>query len=180
LIRQRGRKSGTVESSSARSSSSIAASDEIENTYAANSSTWSLVKTSPTLLKPGLPRGPLLINMVEVSSSYSQSTDVFTLLSWLNLDRLGKRAVLDGAVCSFALHLAGKASSNTALVAQSRTMYGLALSELQAALRHSTEWKTSETLCAAILLCYFEVILSLHSVGSWSSFVLAICWNQQF
>ncbi|KAL3589129.1 hypothetical protein FPOAC2_11290 [Fusarium poae] len=167
LIRQRGRKSGTVESSSARSSSSIAASDEIENTYAANSSTWSLVKTSPTLLKPGLPRGPLLINMVEVSSSYSQSTDVFTLLSWLNLDRLGKRAVLDGAVCSFALHLAGKASSNTALVAQSRTMYGLALSELQAALRHSTEWKTSETLCAAILLCYFELFAGTSSSETW-------------
>ncbi|KAK6707691.1 hypothetical protein SNK04_008663 [Fusarium graminearum] len=167
LIRQRGRRSGTVESSSTRSSSSTAALDETGGIYTTKSSTWSLVKASPTLLKLGLPRGPLLLNMVESSSSYSRSTDVFTLLSWLNTDRLGKRALLDGAVCSFALHLAGKANSDEALVAQSRTIYGLALSELQAALIHSTEWKTPETLCAAILLCYFELFAGTSSSETW-------------
>ncbi|RGP78149.1 hypothetical protein FLONG3_3718 [Fusarium longipes] len=79
----------------------------------------------------------------------------------------GKRALLDGAVCSFALHLTGKTNSNAALVAQSRTIYGLALKELQAALRHSTEWKTSETLCAAILLCFFELFAGTSSSETW-------------
>ncbi|KAJ4019907.1 hypothetical protein NW752_005008 [Fusarium irregulare] len=79
----------------------------------------------------------------------------------------GKRALLDGAVCSFALHLTGKVTSNTALVAQSRTIYGLALKELQTALRHSTEWKAPETLCAAILLCYFELFAGTSSSETW-------------
>lgn len=162
LIRQRGRRSEAVEPSLVRSSSSIAGSDETENIPTTDSASWPPVTISPTLLELELPRGPLLLNMVEVSSSYSQSTDFSNLLSWLNIDRLGKRALLDGAVCSFALHLTGKASSNTALVAQSRTIYGLALKELQSALRHSTEWKAPETLCAAMLLCYFEVVLSHH------------------
>lgn len=96
---------------------------------------------------------------MESSAHYSKSTDVFTLLSWLNIDRLGKRALLDGAICSFALHLTGKTTSSPDLIAQSRTVYGLALNELQAALRHPAEWKASETLCAAILLCYYEVFL---------------------
>ncbi|KAM0343244.1 hypothetical protein ACHAPU_008694 [Fusarium lateritium] len=105
--------------------------------------------------------------MVESTASYSQSTDVFTLLSWLNIDRLGKRALLDGAVCSFALHLTGKANSDPDLVAQSRTIYGLALNELQAALRHPSEWKASETLCATILLCYFELFAGTAAPDTW-------------
>ncbi|CAJ0553986.1 Ff.00g124980.m01.CDS01 [Fusarium sp. VM40] len=105
--------------------------------------------------------------MVESSAHYSKSTDVFTLLSWLNIDRLGKRALLDGAICSFALHLTGKTTSNPDLIAQSRTVYGLALNELQAALRHPAEWKASETLCAAILLCYYELFAGTAAPDTW-------------
>ncbi|KAF5661541.1 hypothetical protein FHETE_8397 [Fusarium heterosporum] len=79
----------------------------------------------------------------------------------------GKRALLDGAVCSFALHLTGKANSDPNLIAQSRTIYGLALNELQAALRHPSEWKASETLCATILLCYFELFAGTAAPDTW-------------
>ncbi|KAF4336002.1 hypothetical protein FBEOM_10135 [Fusarium beomiforme] len=105
--------------------------------------------------------------MIESSADYTRSTDVHILLSWLNIDHLGKRALLDGAVCSFALHLTGKANSNADLVARSRSIYGLALNELQAALRHSSEWKASETLCAAILLCYFELFAGTVVPDTW-------------
>ncbi|KAF4457512.1 hypothetical protein F53441_562 [Fusarium austroafricanum] len=105
--------------------------------------------------------------MIETSSNHSRSTDVFTLWSWLKIERLGKRALLDGAVCAFAMHLTGKGNSNAELVAQSRAIYGLALSELQAALQHSSEWKASETLCAAILLCYFELFAGTVAPDTW-------------
>ncbi|KAF4444597.1 hypothetical protein FACUT_559 [Fusarium acutatum] len=162
-IRQRGRRQGKSEEVSTSSSSSTTGSDIATS----DSETWSLVRPSPTLLRLELPRGPLLLNMIESSTNYTRSTDVFILLSWLNIDRLGKRALLDGAICSFALHLTGKANSNANLVAKSRTIYGLALNELQAALQHSTEWKASETLCAAILLCYFELFAGTTVPDTW-------------
>lgn len=171
-IRQRGRRQGKGEEVSTSSSSSTTGSDIATS----DSETWSLVRPSPTLLRLELPRGPLLLNMIESSTNYTRSTDVFILLSWLNIDRLGKRALLDGAICSFALHLTGKANSNADLVAKSRSIYGLALNELQAALQHSTEWKASETLCAAILLCYFEVfLLPLFFIQSLRP--IAVCWD---
>ncbi|KAG7419739.1 Uncharacterized protein Forpe1208_v003044 [Fusarium oxysporum f. sp. rapae] len=162
-IRQRGRRQGKGEEVSTSSSSSTTGSDITTS----DSETWSLVRPSPTLLRLELPRGPLLLNMIESSTNYTRSTDVFILLSWLNIDRLGKRALLDGAICSFALHLTGKANSNADLVAKSRSIYGLALNELQAALQHSTEWKASETLCAAILLCYFELFAGTTVPDTW-------------
>lgn len=85
------------------------------------------------------------------------SDDMTGLFSWLQRDRLGQKAVLDGAVCSLAMHLYGKAIADAKMVADSRLLYCQSLSALQAALRHSVEWKTSETLCSAMLLCVFEV-----------------------
>lgn len=118
-----------------------------------------LVRAPPTLarsLQP--PRAQILYNMIESSYMISAATDIYRILSWVAVDRLGKRALLDGAVCSLALHLAGKQDSDSELIAQSRSMYVITLSELQAALRHPSEWSAPETLCAAILLCFFEVV----------------------
>jgi hypothetical protein len=83
--------------------------------------------------------------------------DVSGFLSWCDMNRLGAKAVLDGAMCSLALHLMGKENRDEAMIAHSRTIYGQSLAQLQASLRHATEWKTSETLCSAMLLCIFEV-----------------------
>ncbi|KAF4969784.1 hypothetical protein FSARC_3061 [Fusarium sarcochroum] len=168
-IRQRGKRSGTgVETLDLSSSSSTAGSDGLDSVAATESGTsLSLVNTSPTLLKLELPRAQFLLNMIETSSVYAQSTDVFNILSWLSIDRLGKRALLDGAVSSFVLHLTGKERSDTDLIAQSRTMYGLTLNELQSTLQHSSEWKASETLCAAIILCYFELFAGTSAPDTW-------------
>ncbi|KAF4989491.1 hypothetical protein FGRMN_9089 [Fusarium graminum] len=140
-------KQRVADSSTISTSSGTSGSNDPQSIGIAGSASWPLINTSPTLSGLEIPRGPLLLSMVELTAGYSQSTDVFTLLSWLNIDRLGKRALLDGAVCSFALHLTGKANSDPNLIAQSRTIYGLALNELQAALRHPSEWKASETFC---------------------------------
>jgi hypothetical protein len=118
-----------------------------------------LVRAPLTLARSlQLPRAQVLYNMIESSYMISAATDIYSILSWVAVDRLGKRALLDGAVCSFALHLAGKQTSDSELIAQSRSIYVLTLNELQAALRHPSEWSAPETLCAAILLCFFEVV----------------------
>ncbi|TXC09990.1 hypothetical protein FocTR4_00005607 [Fusarium oxysporum f. sp. cubense] len=115
--------------------------------------------------------------MIESSTNYTRSTDVFILLSWLNIDRLGKRALLDGAICSFALHLTGKANSNADLVAKSRTIYGLALNELQAALQHSTEWKASETLGVTTNTVPCQTISDMFYPGKDQLFLSRPAWR---
>ncbi|KAI8677234.1 hypothetical protein LRP88_09737 [Fusarium phalaenopsidis] len=127
-----------------------------------------LVRAPLTLARSlQLPRAQVLYNMIESSYMISAATDIYSILSWVAVDRLGKRALLDGAVCSFALHLAGKQTSDSELIAQSRSIYVLTLNELQAALRHPSEWSAPETLCAAILLCFFELFAGTTAPDTW-------------
>ncbi|KFG86196.1 C6 zinc finger domain protein [Metarhizium anisopliae] len=93
--------------------------------------------------------------------------DISGFLSWCDMDKLGVKAVLDGAMCSLALHLVGKENEDESMVAHSRTIYGHSLGQLQMSLRHEAEWKTSETLCAAMLLCIFELFAGTNSSDSW-------------
>ncbi|KAH7162408.1 C6 zinc finger domain protein [Dactylonectria estremocensis] len=111
-------------------------------------------------------RGHVLYTMIEKFCP-SAPPDLFGLFNWLQFEQLGQRALLDGAICSLALHLAGKEKSNSQLVAQSRTVYGKSIGQLQAALRHPSEWRSSETLFAAILLCYFELFAGTSSPDTW-------------
>ncbi len=71
--------------------------------------------------------------------------------------QLGKKVTLDSAMCTLTLHLLGKFKCNAAMVGQSRILYGQSLGALQQALNHPDEWKTSETLCATMILCMYEV-----------------------
>jgi hypothetical protein len=109
------------------------------------------------LKSPGPNRADLVGTVVASVRSDISKADVLGFMSWCDMDRLGVKALLDGAMCSLALHLVGKENQDESMVAHSRTIYGQSLAQLQASLRHATEWKTSETLCAAMLLCIFEV-----------------------
>ncbi|KAI5465566.1 hypothetical protein BGZ63DRAFT_349216 [Mariannaea sp. PMI_226] len=97
----------------------------------------------------------------------SAPPDMLSLFQWLKPDNLGSQALLDGAIASLSLHLSGKETSNPLLVAQSRTIYGKSLVELQVALSHPSRWSSSETLFAAILLCYFELFAGTSSPDTW-------------
>ncbi|KAF7556755.1 hypothetical protein G7046_g6216 [Stylonectria norvegica] len=129
-------------------------------------------KTSTSLVTPLartlLPlRGQVMYVMMESFRPADSPHDIVGLFSWIDIDRLGKRAVLDGAICSLALHLTGKEEQNSDLVAYSRTLYGQCLSELQATLQHASEWKSSETLCSAILLCFYELFAGTSAPDTW-------------
>lgn len=88
--------------------------------------------------------------------------DFFHFNAWFSsiADRLGSKVTLDTAVCAFALQVQGTTHGDELLCARARTVYVKALSSLQQALYHRLEWKSSETLCSAMLLCLYEVSFS--------------------
>lgn len=171
-IRPRGRRSDDGNRSSSTSSDDSSQPFATTLTYRASS----IVATPAPRLRPLLTppvdrplqptRGHVLYTMIEKFCP-SAPPDIIGLFEWVKFDHLGKQALLDGAICSLALHLAGKEASNSQQVAQSRTVYGKSLLELQAALRHPSAWRSSETLFAAILLCFFELFAGTSSPDNW-------------
>ncbi len=92
-----------------------------------------------------------------------QSSDVGILNTWFANKfppYMGVRTTLDSALITFALHILGKANNDQRILAESRQVYGRSLAVLQLALNHPVEWRTTETLAAAMVLCMFEVCLS--------------------
>ena len=77
--------------------------------------------------------------------------------------RLGKKASIDSATCALVLQLLGKIHKDERVLAVSRRLYGQSLAELQRAICHASEWKSSETLCAAMVLSIFEVCMDSFS-----------------
>lgn len=95
--------------------------------------------------------------MVETARAAIEEHDARGYFSWVRFGTVGSHPILDGALCSLAMHLVGKTVKDADMVSHSRTMYGQSLHSLQRALHHPTKWRASETLCTAILLCIFEV-----------------------
>ncbi|KAK4062584.1 transcriptional regulator family: Fungal Specific TF [Trichoderma aggressivum f. europaeum] len=108
--------------------------------------------------------------LMDMAQTRLASKDVSTFLGFfgrLKFDEFGTAAALDGAICSLSLHLMGKELADDSLVARSRTVYGWSLGALQVTLRHPTKWKTSETFCSAVLLCFFELFAGTSSPETW-------------
>ncbi|PNY26956.1 Uncharacterized protein TCAP_03117 [Tolypocladium capitatum] len=123
--------------------------------------------TAALIAAPRPNRGEFIATIIATMRTNTSQSDVTGFLSWIELGRLGTRAVLDGAMCSVAMHLVGKEMSDQTIIAHSRSVYGKSLSSLQASLRHATEWRSSETLCAAMLLCVFELFAGTASPDTW-------------
>lgn len=113
--------------------------------------------TSIVVMEPVPNRGQFVSTLVETARAAIEERDASGYFSWVRFGTVGSHAILDGALCSLAMHLVGKDVSDMNMIAHSRTMYGQSLYNLQQALHHPTKWRASETLCTAILLCIFEV-----------------------
>lgn len=146
-IRQRGRAALRIDNDDYATAAAAAAAAACES------------GTLTMVLSPSPNRGQFINTILEQLRPSVSQYDVMGLFSWIQLERLGQKAVLDGAMCSLTLHLFGKEHADQNMLAQSRTLYGQSLRALQAALHHPSEWRTSETLCSTILLCVFEVSL---------------------
>uniref|UniRef100_A0A0B7JZC8 Uncharacterized protein n=1 Tax=Bionectria ochroleuca TaxID=29856 RepID=A0A0B7JZC8_BIOOC len=107
--------------------------------------------------------------MLDTLYSTASRKEISFLNPWFDgiQDQFGAKATLDSAAASLILHMLGKATGDTRLVGESRSLYGQSLMALQSALNHKTEWKASETLSASTVLCLFEVFpLIMNSIFS--------------
>lgn len=136
------------------------------NTFSNRSSPASDSTATTLLRSPSPNRAEYVSTIVASVRADISKADISGFLSWCELDKLGSKAVLDGAMCSLALHLVGKEKKDDDMIAQSRTIYGHSLGALQTSLQHATEWKASETLCAAMMLCIFEVSDSIYPLNT--------------
>ncbi|KAJ6788535.1 hypothetical protein PWT90_08851 [Aphanocladium album] len=122
---------------------------------------------SVMVAEPAPNRGEFVSTMVETARAAIEERDASGYFSWVRFGTVGSFAILDGALCSLAMHLAGKGMQDANMIAHSRTMYGRSLHSLQMALNHPTRWRASETLCTAILLCVYELFAGTSSSDSW-------------
>ncbi|EGX97159.1 C6 zinc finger domain protein [Cordyceps militaris CM01] len=125
------------------------------------------VSASLLVWEPAPHRGQFVSTMVETARAAIEERDASGYFSWVRFGTVGSFAILDGALCSLAMHLVGKDVADANMIAQSRTMYGQSLHQLQQALHHPTKWRASEMLCTAILLCVFELFAGTSSSDSW-------------
>lgn len=151
------------EASPSTASTLSAAATTPESIGGGGSTSGTAAAVSTSLVASLQPNRALFIGtLMDMAQTRLASKDVSTFLGFfgrLRFEEFGTAAALDGAICSLSLHLMGKELADDSLVARSRTVYGWSLGALQATLRHPTKWKTSETFCSAVLLCFFEVCL---------------------
>lgn len=109
----------------------------------------------------GVDRALFICTMIDSLYTTSMRKELVIFAPWFRHvpQHLGSKITLDSAVSAFTLHVMGKAGDDATLLGESRFLYGRSLVALQAALNHPVEWKSSHTLCAAMLLCLFEVRL---------------------
>ncbi|KAJ3495361.1 hypothetical protein NLG97_g3456 [Lecanicillium saksenae] len=119
------------------------------------------------VIEPAPNRGQFITTMVETARVAIEERDASGYFSWVRFGTVGSFAILDGALCSLAMHLVGKEMKDSNMIARSRTIYGQSLHSLQQALNHPNRWRASETLCTAILLCVYELFAGTNSSDSW-------------
>lgn len=149
------------EASPSTTSTLSAAATTPESIGSGGSTSGTAAAVSTSLVASLQPNRALFVGtLMDMAQTRLASKDVSAFLGFfgrLRFEEFGTAAALDGAICSLSLHLMGKELADDSLVARSRTVYGWSLGALQKTLRHPTKWKTSETFCSAVLLCFFEV-----------------------
>lgn len=130
-------------------------------------------QASPSLtMTPSQNRSEFVSALLDKIEATGPTSGLRMFTPWFNhvTQNLGKSVTLDCAMSAMGLQLLGKAWQQDEMVYQSRCIYGHSLGFLQKALNHSAHWKSSETLCATMLLCFFEVgpyfFLSLYFLPS--------------
>ncbi|KAL1861435.1 hypothetical protein VTK73DRAFT_7110 [Phialemonium thermophilum] len=122
------------------------------------------------LMCPSPDRGQFLGALLDRLRSSPSSDAVRLFAPWFTSAtglRAGENLALDSAVAALALHLVGKSNGDEYVVRQSRHIYGRSLGALQRLLDHPVSWRQSETLCATMALCLFELFAGTVNTDSW-------------
>uniref|UniRef100_A0A8H7TSN8 Zn(2)-C6 fungal-type domain-containing protein n=1 Tax=Bionectria ochroleuca TaxID=29856 RepID=A0A8H7TSN8_BIOOC len=170
--------SSSPSSGSGAPSVASGAEDESPTTRPGNTSLSTTVVPSPTALSPTIDRAQFICTMLDTLYSTASRKEISFLNPWFDgiQDQFGAKATLDSAAASLILHMLGKATGDTRLVGESRSLYGQSLMALQSALNHKTEWKASETLSASTVLCLFELFAGTKSAVSWMEHAKGVTW----
>ena len=109
--------------------------------------------------EPTASRGQFISALTDNIKRVEGEDEIAIFDTWLKRvpDHLGSKVTIDSAMCCLVTHLLGKIKSDQGLVVASRQLYGRSLGALQRALNHPVEWRSDETLAAAMILCAFEV-----------------------
>ncbi|CAI6096108.1 unnamed protein product [Clonostachys chloroleuca] len=152
--------------------------DEFLTTRSRNDSLSTTIVLSPTALSPTIDRAQFICTMLDTLYTTASRKEISFLNPWFDgiQDQFGAKATLDSAATSLILHMLGKATGDTRLVGESRSLYGQSLMALQSALNHRTEWKASETLSASTVLCLFELFAGTKSAVSWMEHAKGVTW----
>ncbi|KAL8303697.1 hypothetical protein RB600_007249 [Gaeumannomyces tritici] len=117
----------------------------------------------------GVDRAQFVSTLMDSISRDQPDAELSFFRPWFRAvpERLGAKVTLDSAMCALALHLLGKSRADAGLVSRSRVLYGRSIRALQHALNHPSEWRTADTLCAATLLCFYELFAGTSSHAAW-------------
>ncbi|KAH8909917.1 hypothetical protein BR93DRAFT_428457 [Coniochaeta sp. PMI_546] len=132
-------------------------------------------------LNPSDNRGQTINAIIHNLQESQAATEVRVFAPWFKdvPEHLGQKVTLDSAMAAFTLHLLGKAKQDNVLIRESLSIYGQSLGALQKALNHPEEWKSSETLCATMILSLFELFAGTVDAGSWMKHAAGVSWLLQ-
>jgi len=87
------------------------------------------------------------------------NSDTLIMSRWISFlpSRFGKTKALDSAIACFTTQQIGTTRNDQRMLRYSRSTYIQALGRLQKAISNPAEVGSSETLCATMLLCVYEV-----------------------
>lgn len=101
----------------------------------------------------------LISTLVDNLPKSGSTSDILVIARWLSFlpSRFGKSKALDAAMTCFTTQQIGTACDDQQMLRYGRSSYVQALVQLQRSLNNPVEAVKSETQCAAMLLCVYEV-----------------------
>jgi hypothetical protein len=101
----------------------------------------------------------LISTLVDNLPKSGSTSDILVIARWLSFlpGRFGKSKALDAAMTCFTTQQIGTACDDQQMLRYGRSSYVQALVQLQKSLNNPVEAVKSETQCAAMLLCVYEV-----------------------
>jgi hypothetical protein len=112
-----------------------------------------------SISSPNLYQAQCLSILVDYLPKQNANSDILIMSRWMSFlpSRFGRSKALDAAITCFTTQQIGTDRNDQKLLGYGRSTYVQALGRLQKAINNPSEARSSETLCAAMLLCIYEV-----------------------
>lgn len=124
----------------------------------------------------------LISTLVDDLPKSDSASDMLVIARWLSFlpGRFGKSKTLDAAMICFTTQQIGTACDDQQMLRYGRSSYVQALVQLQRSLNNPVEAVKSETQCAAMLLCVYELFAGTTAFNSWTKHAAGISRLMQY